>query len=73
MRTYAAGPLPMSYFPTPSRCTNPAPGPPTTRNSTSPVGSPGRHPDGSCRLTTAPSRNGDPTTVADGSTAYPST
>ncbi|MEC3994732.1 hypothetical protein VSR01_14830 [Actinacidiphila sp. DG2A-62] len=47
MRMRAAGPRPISTRPMPRRCTAPASGPPATRTSTTPAGSPGRQPAGS--------------------------
>jgi hypothetical protein len=66
-------PLPMSASPRLIRCTPPAPGPPTTRISTKPVGSGGRHPEGSPRLTTAPFLIGELASVSCGPTSWKST
>ena len=55
MRKDAAGPLPISACPAPSRWIEPAMGPLITLISASPAGSGLTHPSGLPRLTTAPS------------------
>ena len=69
----ATSPLPMSASPRLIRCTPPAPGPPATRISTKPVGSGGRHPEGSPRLITDPFLIGELASVSRGPTCWKST